>query len=59
MSHFEEALKKIHPLSPQELNWYQRTVQEFGRNIVPSRRASEVTEGEFTDQLGEQSELTH
>jgi hypothetical protein len=45
MNHFEEALKKIRPLSPQELNWYQRTAQEFGRNIVSSRRASEVTEG--------------
>jgi len=42
---FEQALKKIRPLSPQELNWYQRTAQEFGRNIVSSRRASEVTEG--------------
>jgi transitional endoplasmic reticulum ATPase len=45
MSHFEQALKKIRPLSPQELNWYQRTAQEFGRNIVSSRRPSEVTEG--------------
>jgi hypothetical protein len=45
MSHFEEALKKIRPLSPQELNWHQRTAQEFGRNIVSSRRANKVTEG--------------
>ncbi len=45
MNHFEQALKKIRPLSPQELNWYQRTAQEFGRNIVSSRRTSEVAEG--------------
>ncbi|HZD33689.1 MAG TPA: CDC48 family AAA ATPase [Nitrososphaeraceae archaeon] len=45
MGHFEQALKKIRPLSPQELNWYQRTAQEFGRNIVSYRRKSEVSEG--------------
>ena len=45
MNHFEQALKKIRPLSPQELNWYQRTAQEFGRNIVSYRRKSEVSEG--------------
>ena len=45
LDHFEQALKKIRPLSQQELNWYQRTAQEFGRNIVSSRRAREVTEG--------------
>ena len=45
LSHFEQALKKIRPLSQQELNWYQRTAQEFGRNIVSSRRTREVAEG--------------
>jgi hypothetical protein len=45
LSHFEQALKKIRPLSQQELNYYQRTAQEFGRNIVSSRRIGEVTEG--------------
>jgi transitional endoplasmic reticulum ATPase len=45
MSHFEQALKKIRPLSTQELDWYQRTAQEFGRNILSSRRTREVTEG--------------
>ncbi len=45
LCHFEQALKKIRPLSQQELNWYQRTAQEFGRNIVSSRRSREVTEG--------------
>lgn len=45
MGHFEQALKKIRPLSPQELNWYQRTAQEFGRNIVSYRRKREVSEG--------------
>jgi transitional endoplasmic reticulum ATPase len=38
IGHFEQALKKIRPLLPQELNWYQRTAEEFGRNIVSSRR---------------------
>jgi transitional endoplasmic reticulum ATPase len=41
MHHFEGALKKIRPLSPQELSWYQRTAQEFGRNVVSSRRPRE------------------
>jgi transitional endoplasmic reticulum ATPase len=45
MNHFEQALKKIRPLSPQELSWYQRTAQEFGRNVVSSRRKREVSEG--------------
>lgn len=45
MNHFEQALKKIRPLSSQELNWYQRTAQEFGRNIVSYRRKREVSEG--------------
>ena len=45
LDHFEQALKKIHPLSQQELNWYQRTAQEFGRNNISSRRTREVTEG--------------
>jgi hypothetical protein len=41
MDHFERAMKKIRPLS-QELNWYQRTAEEFGRNILSSSRTSEV-----------------
>lgn len=45
LRHFEQALKKIRLLSQQEFNWYQRTAQEFGRNIVSSRRTREVTEG--------------
>ena len=45
LSHFEQVLKKIRPLSPQELNWYQRTAQEFGINIMSSTRIREVTEG--------------
>ncbi|MFZ0555417.1 MAG: hypothetical protein WAM26_09000 [Nitrososphaeraceae archaeon] len=45
IGHFEQALQKKRPLSPQELNWYQRTAQEFGKNVVTSRRSREVTEG--------------
>ncbi|HEY7571170.1 MAG TPA: CDC48 family AAA ATPase [Nitrososphaeraceae archaeon] len=31
MRHFEEATKKIRPLSSQELNWYKRIAEQFGR----------------------------
>ena len=31
MRHFEEAMKKIRPLSNQELNWYKRIAEQFGR----------------------------
>jgi transitional endoplasmic reticulum ATPase len=31
MRHFEEAMKKIRPLSSQELSWYKRIAEQFGK----------------------------
>ena len=31
MNHFEEAMKKIRPLSTQELDIYKRIANEFGK----------------------------
>jgi hypothetical protein len=46
MSHFEEAMKKIRPLSSHELNLYKRIAEQFGR--------SELSRGEMVqkDNLG-------
>jgi hypothetical protein len=29
--HLEEAMKKIRPLSSQELSWYKRIAEQFGK----------------------------
>ncbi len=31
MRHIQEAMKKIKPLSPQELDWYKRVAEMFGK----------------------------
>jgi transitional endoplasmic reticulum ATPase len=31
INHFEEAMKKVRPLSTQELNMYERISEQFGR----------------------------
>ena len=31
MRHFEEAMKKVRPLSTQELNMYERISEQFGK----------------------------
>ncbi|MGA7900448.1 MAG: hypothetical protein WCA39_16480 [Nitrososphaeraceae archaeon] len=36
MHHFEEAIKKIRPLSSQELNVYKKISDQFGRPDIPS-----------------------
>ena len=46
MRHFEEAMKKIRPLSTQELNMYQRISEQFGR---PDLGARWRTDRETTD----------
>jgi transitional endoplasmic reticulum ATPase len=38
MRHFEEAMKKIRPLSTQELNMYKRISEQFGKPPVVSSR---------------------
>jgi transitional endoplasmic reticulum ATPase len=38
MHHFEEAMKKIRPLSTQELKMYKRISEEFGRPEIGTRR---------------------
>jgi transitional endoplasmic reticulum ATPase len=40
MRHFEEAMKKIRPLSTQELKMYKRISEEFGRPEIGTRRRS-------------------
>jgi transitional endoplasmic reticulum ATPase len=40
MYHFEEAMKKIRPLSTQELKMYKRISEEFGRPEIRTRRQS-------------------
>jgi transitional endoplasmic reticulum ATPase len=35
MRHFEEAMKKIRPLSTQELNMYKRMADQFGKHELP------------------------
>jgi len=40
MRHFEEAMKKIRPLSIQELNMYKRVSEEFGRPEIATRGRS-------------------
>jgi transitional endoplasmic reticulum ATPase len=38
MRHFEEAMKKIRPLSTQELNMYKRISEQFGKPEIARRR---------------------
>ncbi len=42
MRHFEEAMKKIRPLSSQELSWYKRIAEQFGK---PRLTAAEAMRG--------------
>jgi transitional endoplasmic reticulum ATPase len=46
MRHFEEAMKKIRPLSTQELKMYKRISEEFGRPEIGTRRR---TSGDISD----------
>jgi transitional endoplasmic reticulum ATPase len=39
--HMEDAMKKIRPLSSQELDWYKRVADQFGK----PRLSSEVSGG--------------
>ena len=41
LRHFEEAMKKIRPLSTQELNMYKRISEQFGRPDLAARWRSE------------------
>jgi hypothetical protein len=34
--HIEEAMKKVRPLSQQELDWYKRVAEQFGKPRLPS-----------------------
>jgi transitional endoplasmic reticulum ATPase len=44
MNHFEEAMKKVRPLSTQELKMYERMSEEFGRPEIGTmgRRSSDT-----------------
>ena len=37
LRHFEEAMKKIRPLSTQELNMYKRISEQFGKPEIAGR----------------------
>jgi transitional endoplasmic reticulum ATPase len=39
LRHIEEAMKKIRPLSTQELDWYRRIAEYFGKPRPPSSEA--------------------
>jgi transitional endoplasmic reticulum ATPase len=41
MRHFEESMKKIRPLSTQELNMYKRISEQFGKPDISARWRSE------------------
>lgn len=38
----EEAMKKIRPLSAQELDWYKRAAEQFGKPRLSSESARGV-----------------
>jgi len=40
MHHFEEAMKKIRPLTTQELNMYKNISEQFGRPENAARKTS-------------------
>src|ERR687895_1350284 len=43
MSHFEEAMRKIRPLSAQELDMYKRIAERFGRPSAPPSDTTTTT----------------
>jgi len=45
IKHFEESMQKIRPLSPQELEWYKKTTEQFGNKTRGIRLAGKITEG--------------
>ena len=53
MRHFEEAMKKIRPLSTQELNMYKNMAEQFGKPELP---AVEEEAGSGVKQLAVQLE---
>lgn len=44
MKHFEDAMKKIRPLSVQELNMYRQISQQFGKPESPQGGRREISE---------------
>jgi transitional endoplasmic reticulum ATPase len=45
MKHFEEAMKKIRPLSTQELGMYKTTAEQFGKpELTVDRRRKEISD---------------
>jgi hypothetical protein len=37
MHHFEAAMKKIRPLSSQEINMYEKVAEKFGKPNISSQ----------------------
>jgi transitional endoplasmic reticulum ATPase len=48
MHHFEEAMKKIRPLSTQELNMYKRISEQFAKPQIASARGGGRDSGDST-----------
>jgi transitional endoplasmic reticulum ATPase len=44
MKHFEDAMKKIRPLSVQELDMYRQIAQQFGKPEYPQGGRREISE---------------
>ncbi|HEU4447064.1 MAG TPA: hypothetical protein VFR94_20495 [Nitrososphaeraceae archaeon] len=45
MRHFSEAMKKIRPLSEQELRWYKEIAEQFDSRRRIGLRSEEIKSG--------------
>jgi transitional endoplasmic reticulum ATPase len=43
MQHIEDAIKKIHPLSKEEIEWYKRIEEKFGKQKLSDIGISAIT----------------
>jgi transitional endoplasmic reticulum ATPase len=50
MRHFEEAMKKIRPLSMQELDMYKKISEQFGKPEISARGG--LSSGSSTNEAG-------
>jgi hypothetical protein len=50
MRHFEEAMKKIRPLSMQELDMYKKISEQFGKPEISGRGG--LSSGSGTNEAG-------
>ncbi len=43
MQHVEDAIKKIHPLSSREIEWYKRIEEKFGKQKLSDIGMTAIT----------------